>query len=408
MSRNAKVHEWENNVDIQIFREYLRIPSVHPDIDYDGCVEFLLRQASILELPCEVIEVDPGKPVVLMTWNGTHPEEGSILLNSHMDVVPVYAAKWSYPPFSAHMTDDGKIYGRGSQDMKCVGIQFLAVIRALKREGVRLRRTVHVTFVPDEEIGGTLGMKEFVKTDRFKQLNVGFAIDEGCASENEVFYLFYAERVLRRVNFYISGTPGHGSLLLKNTAGEKARLLIDRMMDFRKHEETRLANNSKLFIGDVTTVNLTMMSGGVQSNVVPPELMLCFDIRVSLDPGATAMEEKIEQWCQEAGGGIRIEYGEKDPELQPTKLDKSNPFWVAFKRSINAMELEIQPQVLPGATDIRFLREQGIPALGFSPMNNTPILLHAHDEYLGADVFLKGIEIYKNIIVSVANVKSES
>lgn len=44
-------------------------------------------------------------------------EEKSILLNSHMDVVPVFEEYWIVPPFSGEIRD-GKIYGRGTQDMK--------------------------------------------------------------------------------------------------------------------------------------------------------------------------------------------------------------------------------------------------------------------------------------------------
>ena len=46
----------------------------------------------------------------------------------------------------------------------------------------------------DEEIGGTQGMAAFVKTPKFQQLNVGFALDEGMASESDELYVFYAER----------------------------------------------------------------------------------------------------------------------------------------------------------------------------------------------------------------------
>lgn len=46
----------------------------------------------------------------------------------------------------------------------------------------------------------------------------------------------------------------------------------------------------------------------------------------------------------------------------------------------------------------------GIPAICFSPMNKTKILLHDHDEYLNKDIFLRGIEIYMKIIPAVANV----
>ncbi|XP_055522517.1 aminoacylase-1B-like [Wyeomyia smithii] len=399
-----RYQEWENNEEIQIFREYLRIPSVHPDVNYDKCVEFLTRQAEGLELPVQVIEFNPGKPIVVITWEGTDPTAKSIILNSHTDVVPVYAERWSHPPFAAEMDNEGRIYARGAQDMKCVGMQFLAAIRALKRDGVRLKRTIHATFVPDEEIGGKLGMKEWVHKDSFLKLNCGFAIDEGIAGPGEEYPLFYGERSVWHLLFHISGTPGHGSLLLKDTAGQKARYIIDKLMDMREREVKKMEDNPELTIGDVTTINITMMSGGVQSNVVPPELMVCFDVRVAIDVKHLELENQLLDWCREAGGGIELEYDQKCPYVKPTKLDGSNSYWVAFKNAIDELGLKVKPQIFPGGTDSRYIRGIGIPAIGFSPMNNTPVLLHDHDEFLHAETYLKGIEIYRKIITNVANV----
>ncbi|CAH8617086.1 unnamed protein product [Schistosoma mattheei] len=111
---------------------------------------------------CNVVEIVPDNPIVIMRWDGYQPELPAIMLNSHMDVVPVVEEKWSYPPFSGTITPDGKIYGRGTQDMKSIGIQQLEAIRRLKSRGCnQLRRTVYLTFVPDEELGGVKGMKPF-------------------------------------------------------------------------------------------------------------------------------------------------------------------------------------------------------------------------------------------------------
>lgn len=83
--------KWENNEEIQILREYLRIPSVHPNIDYEPCVEFLKKQTESLDLPISIhYPVNAKNPVVVITWPGLHAESPSIMLNSHMDVVPVY------------------------------------------------------------------------------------------------------------------------------------------------------------------------------------------------------------------------------------------------------------------------------------------------------------------------------
>lgn len=123
-----------------------------------------------MDLPVAVYHpVNDKNPIVVLTWKGSQPNLPSIILNSHMDVVPVFEEHWTHPPFAADIDEDGKIFARGSQDMKCVGVLYLAAIRALKRDGVRqLKRTVHVVFVPDEEVGGYLGMEKFVNTDEFK------------------------------------------------------------------------------------------------------------------------------------------------------------------------------------------------------------------------------------------------
>ncbi|XP_069704205.1 aminoacylase-1-like [Periplaneta americana] len=386
------------------FREYLRIPSVQPDVNYDDCVKFLKKQAMSLGLPVRVYSVVLGKPIVVLTWEGTEPTLPSILLNSHMDVVPVFPEKWTYDPFSAIKDKNGNIFARGSQDMKCVGIQYLEAVRRLKSKGVRLRRTVHISFVPDEEIGGKDGMAKFVNTADFLELNVGFALDEGMASPTEQFPVFYGERSIWHMFIHCPGTPGHGSLLLHDTAGEKVRIIIDRFMDYREKEKKKLEQDPNLTVGDVTTVNLTQLKGGVQSNVVPPELIVVFDVRLAVTVDHAQFEAMVNGWCAEAGPGTYIEFEQKEPKVQVTKLDSSNPWWIAFRKACNDMKLELKQAIFPGGTDSRYVRGVGLPALGFSPMNKTPVLLHDHDEFLNEDIFLKGIDIYCQIIPAVANV----
>ncbi|XP_017057636.1 aminoacylase-1 [Drosophila ficusphila] len=398
-------NEWESDEEIQYFREYLRIPSVHPNPDYVPCVEFLKRQAEQIGLSMNVYyPANDQNPVVILTWKGLEPELPSILLNSHMDVVPVFPENWTHPPFGAEMDEEGRIFARGTQDMKCVGMQHLAAVRALKKSGARFKRTIHISFVADEEMGGRLGMRPFVNTLDFRALNVGFGLDEGLASPGDDFPLFYAERAVWRVYFHISGTAGHGSLLLPNTAGEKLNYIVGKMIALRRTQVQRLENNPESVIGDVTTINLTKISGGVQSNVVPPQLMVCFDCRLALDVDHEEFEATLQKWCNEVGGGIEITYEQKQPKVPPTAIDNSNPFWLAFKKATDELKLNLKPQIFTGGTDSRYIRQVGIPALGFSPMNNTPVLLHDHDEFLKADTYLKGIKIFQKIISNIANV----
>ena len=158
-----------------------------------------------------------GKPVLWMTWEGTEPHLPSILLNSHTDVVAAFPQKWNYDPFGAFKDDEGNIFGRGTQDMKSVGILHLEAVRILKEKGIKLKRTIHLCFVPDEEIGGDLGMKAFVQTEDFKSLNVGLALDEGSPREGNLVEVYYDERVKCSFVVKCPGNPGHGLMFIENT-----------------------------------------------------------------------------------------------------------------------------------------------------------------------------------------------
>lgn len=80
-----------------------------------------------------------------------------------------------------------------------------------------------------------------------------------------------------------TGTSGHGSLLLADTASEKLHFMMSRFSEFRASQVRRLEQNPNLMIGEVTTVNMTMIEGGYQSNIVPSEMKCVYDVRIALD-----------------------------------------------------------------------------------------------------------------------------
>ncbi|KAL4090367.1 hypothetical protein QTP88_025223 [Uroleucon formosanum] len=388
---------------VTIFREYLRIPTVHPNVDYSECVKFLERQAQRLGLSLKVFYMASEKPVVIITWIGQKPELSSLLLTSHMDVVPVYPEKWTYDPFSAHKDESGNIYARGAQDMKCVGIQYLETIKKYITEKLKLKRTIHICFTPDEEIGSKFGMAKFVTTLEFAELNVGFALDEGIATPLEVFDVYYCERTSWYLTITCTGQTGHGSILHENTAGEKLQYVINKFMNWREHEKTKL-QNSDLELGDVTTINLTMINGGCQMNVVPTDLSVTFDIRLAIDIDIKKMKKTVEEWCRNAGPGVHVQFKDNPICVRPTKIDNTNPWWIAFKNECDKMDMKINTSIFPAGTDSKFIRNVGIPCLGFSPMNKTKTLLHDHNEFLNEKTFIRGLDIYYNIIKGLASV----
>lgn len=409
-------------------------------------VDFLRKLSKEIGLEFQVFyPATIEKPTVVLSWVGSEPDTPSILLNSHMDVVPVFEEFWTHKPFAADIDVDGKIFARGAQDMKCVGMQYLGAIRSLKKKNISMKRTLHVVFVPDEEIFGPEGMKAFVLSDSFKGLNVGFALDEGDTVDTVLIsirnnILSFQESHLQLMSttcfmvnepagvseqnicslricfdivfnpfldvlFKVYGTPGHGSLLLKNTVAENVRSLLDKIYDYRKTQELILEQNPDLLLGDVTTVNITKMKGGKQRNVLPPFMEITVDVRMAVTVDVVEFEKMLNKWAKESGERIEIEYLVKEPYQPATKTDDSNIYWKALKQATEDLNLKIKPQVFPAGTDAAYVRAAGIPAIGFSPMINTPVLLHDHDEYLNADVYLKGIEIYETLLERIANVQ---
>lgn len=292
--------KYYGNLDIRNVREYLRYLTVHPNINYgnkicfvssflfstsgesvstEPTVTFLKRLAAEAGLPVSVYyPVNAQNPVVVMTWAGSQPSLPSIMLNSHTDVVPVYEQFWTRPPFAADIDEYGRIIARGIQDTKGLGMIQYTSVKRLKASNVVPKRTIHICFTPDEELGGFNGMAGFVTSQAFKSMNVGYALDEGGVSPTNTIGVFYDERCPWQVEFIVNGPTGHASLLIANTAGEKLYKLLGPIFEMRKAEDKKLA--SGVPYGKVTTINLTILKGGVQANVVPTDFRATVDFRL--------------------------------------------------------------------------------------------------------------------------------
>ncbi|KAF6312439.1 aminoacylase 1 [Rhinolophus ferrumequinum] len=324
-------HEGEHP-SVTLFRQYLRIRTVHPKPDYGAAVAFLEERARQLGLGCQKVEVAPGLVVTVLTWPGTNPKLSSLVLNSHTDVVPVFKEHWSHDPFEA------------------------------------------------------------------------FKDAEGLANPTDAFTVFYSERSPWWVRVTSTGQPGHGSRFIEDTAAEKLHKVVSSILAFREKERQRLQSNPHLKQGAVTSVNLTKLEGGVAYNVVPASMSASFDFRVAPDVDLKAFEEQLWSWCQAAGEGVTFEFAQKWTKPRLTSIDDSDPWWAAFSGVCKDMNLTLEPEIFPAATDSRYLRAVGVPALGFSPMNRTPVLLHDHDERLHEAVFLRGVDIYTQLLPALASV----
>ncbi|KAI9094815.1 hypothetical protein K1719_026621 [Acacia pycnantha] len=101
------------------------------------------------------------------------PLSPSLLFNSHLDSVPAKPSKWIHPPFAVVRTLDGRIYACGAQDDECIGMKYLEGIRNLKEKDFTPIRTIHLSCVLNEEIGGFEGASKFSGSKEFEHVGFG-------------------------------------------------------------------------------------------------------------------------------------------------------------------------------------------------------------------------------------------
>ncbi|KAM3964251.1 aminoacylase-1-like [Aphomia sociella] len=395
---------------IQRFQEYIRINTTTGG-DLSPAVELWTKLAEDQGVTINEYEYAEGYPILVIKWPGEDPTLNSIQLNSHMDVVPADESEgWTYPPFGGIISEDGKIYGRGTQDMKSVGMQYYEALSRIKANNITLLRDVYMTLMPDEEVGGENGMIPFLQSEEYSAMNVGLELDEGTSFPVPFIPVFYQDKVVWQIQVDCHGVAGHGSTFptTNSTAVGKCRNVMNTLLEYRE-EQYEISTTATIFdAGIYTSANLNKMSGGTANNVIPSLVSLTFDIRLGTRVNEDVFQAQLEQWIADAGENITITYLSKNPQSPATLVDDSNPYWMAIVDAATTKNITIVPIVPPGSTDARHVRLSGIPAFGFSPMENTPLLLHSVDEYLPADTFLKGIDIYEQIIMNLANIPSNS
>ncbi|VIO94977.1 Uncharacterized protein BM_BM17575 [Brugia malayi] len=407
MNVTSVIPEKDEDIALRNFREYLRINTAHPNPDYEKCIRFLFDLVDGLNFERSVHECVPGKPFIIMTLPGRDQSLPSLMLYSHTDVVPTPNKEyWKFDPFAGIKDFDGKIYGRGAQDMKSIGIQYVEAIRRLfkiNQNQNNFLRTLHLVWGPDEEIGGEDGMEKFVESEVFKKLNVAFALDEGLPTDEEAFKVYYAERCPWWIVISCKGVAGHGLQLIENTASEKLQKIINSFMKFREEQKKLLELNKDLTLSNVISVNLTKIEGGVQLNVLPTEIKVWFDLRIPPMHNFEELENQISKWCTDAGSDVTYSFIKNTRIKAMTPVTDDDPWWHAFSSVFKQLNYPILLDIFPGSTDSRFLRQKGIRSIGFSPINKIPLLLHAYNEYITEECFLNGVTIYEKLIEKLAN-----
>jgi succinyl-diaminopimelate desuccinylase len=382
---------------VELTRSLVRIPSVHRPGDPEATearvadfVEAWLRREGF---QVEIQAVASGRPNVIGWLGDKRPGQKSLLLEGHTDVVTEGdPATWSYPPFGADLVD-GRIYGRGTADMKSGLAAAMVAAAAFKRAGVGLRGKLVVGALVDEE-DGMIGVRHLCGTP------IGRELDAAIICEPEENELCLEQRGVIWARFRVRGKMAHGAMPeagINPIAGLGRLLAAAPALERRLRKACEKSRHLK-----PPTVTPTIIQGpppkvGVpQSNVIPAVAETTFDIR--LTPGITSddIRAELEAVCHAAAGqsGLKVEWEPVNAFRLATKVDPSEALVQAMIRGVKqATKRAPRYGGVPGSTDGTILRMQlGIPIVTCGPGDR--LIPHQVDEFVSTDQVVEAAKIY--------------
>jgi acetylornithine deacetylase/succinyl-diaminopimelate desuccinylase family protein len=353
----------------RILAEMIRINSV---VGREGdLARYLQQELDALGLPCELHEVEPGRPNVYARLQGVGPGR-RLNFNAHTDTVPVCEG-WDTDPFTPVMKD-GRIYGLGACDMKAGMACILTMLKAFVESGYPLRGELSFSGVVDEE-AYSIGARAMLTTD-LAGCDAIVLAEPYFGDSIKAIPLGITGKVL--YDLTVKGHAAHGfnPHLGINAVEEAARILtsLDRL---RMHDHPDFGR------GNYCTLKI---EGGytVYSVVVPDRCRV--EINRLLVPGETTetalrdMEELVRSLDLKAEVEVRL----KPPQYEPFVLDRNEPILALFHQVYQeVMGVEPVYAYSPGITDANvFAGEGGIPCLHLGPPRGN---VHQPNEYVAID-----------------------
>ncbi len=384
---------------VAFLQEYIQINTAHPHPAYDKARAFLKKHAQEDGFDDHEVLLPSGKKVLIITFKGADSSLPALVLNHHMDVVPAGEQGWIKPPFSGEI-HEGSIIGRGTQDMKGIGATHYFALKELKQQGFNPRRTIHILAVPDEEIGGFKGTKEFVESLEFKQLNVGFVVDEGHASGNDqVLDIKVAERKPIQILVTSKGELAHGSHLECHNAIHELIQFLHQIFLIHREQQGFIGSKQP---GQLLSCNITSLTAGIKKedghislNIVPDSAQATIDIRVPPTMKKQHVLKLLEETMKKYPHTSYkiLAQADEEPELG----DYQTLLYVALSNAIQKFNLKSQPHYFEASSDLRFYQACGIDGVGFTPFTVVDNI-HGVNESVPIDQLIRAKDIMVQFI----------
>ncbi|MFT9597278.1 peptidase [Mesobacillus sp.] len=331
-----------------------------------------------------------GNPNAVGIMRGTGGGK-SMILNGHIDVVPAGDPKdWDKDPFSGHI-ECGKLFGRGSTDMKGGTTSLLMAMEAIKNSGIKLKGDVIFQSVIEEESGGAGTLASVLR---------GYKADAAIIPEPTNMKLFPKQQGSMWFRISVKGKGAHGGTRYEGVnAIEKAMLVIDRLKSLESQRNERITDPFFESIPIPIPINIGKLKAGDWPSSVPD--LAIIEGRMGVAPNETQEEAKREMY------EAIIDVCSQDPWLKENKaeLEWFGASWlpgdldpehelihVLSKSFIDVKGKSPLIEASPWATDGGILSKVGgVPVVVFGP--GVTETAHQANEYIQLEDVFEAAEI---------------
>jgi acetylornithine deacetylase len=357
-----------------------RNPTLAPDSPGEGdCARAL---ASVLDdwgFAVQIVDAAPGRPNVVARMGPDNAP--ALMLNGHLDVVGVEGM--IHQPFSADLRS-GRIYGRGSADMK--GGLAAMCAAAATNAGAKSERQILITAVVDEEYE-SLGMRAL--------LAAGVRAEQAIITEPTRLAVCPAHRGFAWFDVELRGRAAHGSRYdVGIDAITHAGLLL---AELDRVERSREAGPIHPLLGR-GSLHASKIQGGVGMSTYPERCNLAIERRTI--PGESV--QKATREITDACARVKSARPEFDARvtLSTAQLPSDVPVDApVVRRLVGAVEREGIPVSIEGLsawTDAALLNEAGIPTVCFGPGDIA--LAHAAEEFVPVDDIERATRVLARVV----------
>jgi succinyl-diaminopimelate desuccinylase len=386
--------ETEREAQVRFLAELVKMPTDNPPGD---CAPAAERAAKLIELfgweverhtvPAELTArhgMISCTNLIVRRRFGPGP---TIALNAHGDVVPP-GEGWTFDPYGAEIRD-GWMYGRGAAVSKSDFATYVWALRALEASGARLGGTVELHLTYDEETGGEIGP--------------GYLLSQGISKPDLAIGAGFSYAVVTEHNgclhleVEVNGRSAHAAKPWTGVdALQAATAILSALYAWRPTLAMRVSATPGIGAPQLT---IGLISGGINTNVVPDRVIFRLDRRIVPEEDVGAVEAELRKVIAEAatsvvGAGVEVRRILLAAPLQ--RLPAGARMTEALcRRASEVMGEPIAASGVPLYTDARHYAAHGIPVVlyGAGPRTIEEANGHRADERLPIADLHKATEV---------------